>query len=76
MLPSSFRVTAEGHRLHLLGPVQLTEGGREQESRVVHQSSLRLKPNIVKVPFFRLNYEHFNSIVYLKGEYTKMLAKL
>ena len=54
MLPGGFRVTAKGHCLHLLGPVQLTESGGEQQGGVVHQGGLRLKTIFVADPLSRV----------------------
>ena len=42
VLPGLLGVAAEDGRLHVLGPVQLTQGRGEQQGRVVHERSLRL----------------------------------
>ena len=42
VLPGLLGVAAQGGRLDVLGPVQLTQGRGEQQGRVVHQRRLRL----------------------------------
>ena len=54
MLPGLLGVAAEGDRVHLLGPVQLTQGGGEQQGGVVHQGGLRLKTILVADPSSRV----------------------
>ena len=54
MLPGLLGVAAEGDRVHLLGPVQLTQGGGEQQGGVVHQGGLRLKTILVADPLSRV----------------------
>ena len=42
VLPGLLGVAAQGGRLDVLGPVQLTQRRGEQQRRVVHQRRLRL----------------------------------
>ena len=46
MLPGQLRVAAEDRSLDILGPVQLPQGGGEQQRRVIHQGRLRLQREV------------------------------
>ena len=43
VLPGQLGVAAEDRGLNVLAPVQLPQGGGEQQRRVVHQGRLRLQ---------------------------------